>query len=169
MSTNENKFQSRLDAISKAEVALNDHGYWYELRIKSNDNRLTNGALTYKQYDNVFDETKSTYSFVGVSEDGAIVNGYIHDGSNKIGRGYGGHSFELTMQDGSHKVISGPWSGRPSVHSVNSGIKYTEVKVNGDFVGFSKEFIQAIIDRFDLRVCIEETEREKEIELNLYW
>jgi len=88
MSTNENKFQSRLDAISKAEVALNDHGYWYELRIKSNDNRLTNGALTYKQYDNVFDETKSTYSFVGVSEDGAIVNGYIHDGSSKIGRGY---------------------------------------------------------------------------------
>ena len=169
MKENINKFQSRLDAISKAEVVLHDWGYWYELQVKSSDNRLTSEALTYTQYDNVFDETGSSYSFVGVSEDGAIVNGYIHDGSNKIGRGYGGHSFELTMQDGSHKVISGPWSGRPSVHSVNSGIKYTEVKVNGDFVGFSKEFIQAIIDRFDLRVCIEETEREKEIELNLYW
>ncbi len=169
MSTNINKFQSRLDAILEAEVALHINRQWYELQIESNNrNQLIGGSLTYTQYNNVFDE-ETSYSFVGVSDDGAIVNGYIHDGSSKIGRGYGGFSFELTMQDGSHKVISGPWSGRPSVHSVNSGIKYTEVKVNGDFVGFSKEFIQAIIDRFDLRVCIEETEREKEIELNLYW
>lgn len=168
MKENINKFQPRLDAISEVEVVLHDWGYWYELRIKSSDNRLTSGALTYTQYDNVFDETKSSYSFVGVSDDGAIVNGYIHDGSSKIGRGYGGYSFELTMQDGSHKVISGPWSGRPSVHSVNSGIKYTEVRVNGDSIGFSKEFIQAIIDYFNLSACIEEVVQQKEIELKLY-
>lgn len=167
MSDNKNQFQSRLDAILKAEVALHINGDWLELQVKSNDNRLTNGALTYAQYDNVFDETKSSYSFVGVSEDGAIVNAYIHDGSNKIGRGYGGDSFELTMQDGSHKVISGPWSGRPSVHIANSGIKYTEVRVNDHLCGFSMEFIEAIIDRFNLNARLELACRDMEIELQV--
>jgi len=168
MSTNENKFQSRLDAISKAEVALNDHGYWYELRIKSNDNRLTNGALTYKQYDNVFDETKSTYSFVGVSEDGAIVNGFMHDGTSNDNGGYGSDSFELTMKDGSHKVITGPWSSRPGVHTVNSGIQYTEVRVGYGMYGFSREFIEAIIDRFNLDVNLDSvTLEDKEINLKV--
>lgn len=167
MSSNKNQFQSRLDAILKAEVALHINGDWLELQVKSSDNRLTNGALTYTQYDNVFDETKSSYSFVGVSEDGAIVNAYIHDGSSKIGRGYGGDSFELTMQDGSHKVISGPWSGRPSVHTANSGIKYTEVRVNDHLCGFSMEFIEAIIDRFNLNARLELACRDMEIELQV--
>lgn len=154
MSSNTNKFQSRLDAISKAEVALHINGQWLELQVESSDNRLTSGALTYTQYKNVFDE-ETSYSFVGVSDDGAIVNGYIHDGSNKIGRGYGGDPYELTMSDGSHKVISGPWSGRPSIHMCNSGIEYTEVRVGYSLIGFSKEFIQAIIDHFKLDACIE--------------
>lgn len=167
MSSNKNQFQSRLDAISKAEVALHINGDWLELQVKSNDNRLTNGALTYTQYNNVFDETKSSYSFVGVSDDGAIVNGYIHDGSNKIGRGYGGDAFELTMSDGSHKVIIGPWSGRPSVHTANSGIKYTEVRVNDGLCGFSMEFIEAIIDRFNLNARLELACRGMEVELQV--
>jgi len=165
MSSNKNQFQSRLDAISKAEVALHINGDWLELQVKSNDNRLTNGALTYTQYNNVFDETD--YSFVGVSDDGAIVNGYIHDGSNKIGGGYGGDPYELTMSDGSHKVISGPWSGRPSVHTANSGIQYTEVRVNDTLYGFSREFIEAIIDRFNLNVRLELACRDMEIELQV--
>ena len=167
MSDNKNQFQSRLDAISKAEVALHINGDWLELQVKSNDNRLTNGALTYTQYNNVFDETKSSYSFVGVSEDGAIVNAYIHDGSNKIGRGYGGDAFELTMSDGSHKVIIGPWSGRPSVHIANSGIKYTEVRVNDHLCGFSMEFIEAIIDHFSINARLELACRDMEIELQV--
>jgi hypothetical protein len=167
MSENNNKFQSRLDAISKAEVVLHINGYWHEIQIESSDNRLTSGALTYTQYDNVFDETKSSYSFVGVSDDGAIVNGYIHDGSSKIGRGYGGDSFELTMNNGSHKVISGPWSGRPSVHTANSGIEYAEVRVGYELVGFSREFIEAIIDRFNLNARLELTCQDMEIELQV--
>ena len=167
MSDNKNQFQSRLDAISKAEVALHINGDWLELQVESNDNRLTSGALKYTQYNNVFNEEEASYSFVGVSEDGAIVNAYIHDGSDKNGRGYGGQSFELTMQDGSHKVITGPWSGRPSVHIVNSGIQYTEVRVNDTLYGFSKEFIEAIIDRFNLNASLELACRDMEIELQV--
>jgi len=167
MSTNNNKFQSRLDAILKAEVALHINGAWHEIQIESSDKRVTSGALKYTQYNNVFDEEETSYSFVGVSEDGAIVNGYIHDGSNKIGRGYGGQPFELTMQDGSHRVITGPWSGRPSVHAVNSGVQYTEVRVNGDLYGFSKEFIEAIVDQFNLDVNLELVDLGREIELQV--
>lgn len=167
MLENNNKFQSRLDLISKAEIVLHHMGEWHEVKIQSNDNRLTSGALTYTQYENVCDETKSSYSFVGVSEDGAIVNAYIHDGSNKIGRGYGGDAFELTMSDGSHKVIIGPWSGRPSVHIANSGIKYTEVRVNDHLCGFSMEFIEAIIDHFSINARLELACRDMEIELQV--
>ena len=167
MSSNKNQFQSRLDAILKAKVALHFNGDWLEIQVESNDNQLTSGALKYTQYDNVFNEEEASYSFVGVSEDGAIVNGFIHDGSDKNGRGYGGQSFELTMQDGSHKVITGPWSGRPSVHTVNSGIQYTEVRVNDTLYGFSKEFIEAIIDRFNLNVRLELACRDMEIELQV--
>lgn len=157
MKQNVNKFQSRLDAISEVEVVLEPNKEYYLLEIKAKDNRLTSGALTYTQYDNVFAKQPSGrgYSFVGVSEDGVIVRAYMHDGSNRIGRGYGGSSFELTMQDGSHKVISGPWSGRPSVHTYNSGIEYIEVSVNGESIGLSKEFVQAIIDHFNLDIRIQ--------------
>ena len=167
MSSNKNQFQSRLDAILKAKVALHFNGDWLEIQVESNDNQLTSGSLKYTQYDNVFNEEEASYSFVGVSEDGAIVNGFIHDGSDKNGRGYGGQSFELTMQDGSHKVITGPWSGRPSVHTVNSGIQYTEVRVNDTLYGFSKEFIEAIIDRFNLNARLELACRDMEIELQV--
>lgn len=167
MSQHTKQFQSRLDLISKAEIVLHHMGEWHEVKIQSNDNRLTSGALTYTQYENVCDETKSSYSFVGISDDGAIVNGFIHDGSNKIGRGYGGQSFELTMQDGSHRVLTGPWSGRPSVHTANSGIQYTEVNVNNTLYGFSREFIEAIINHFNLNACIELTCRDMEIELRV--
>ena len=167
MSSNKNQFQSRLDAILKAKVALHFNGDWLEIQVESNDNQLTSGPLKYTQYDNVFNEEEASYSFVGVSEDGAIVNGFIHDGSDKNGRGYGGQSFELTMQDGSHKVITGPWSGRPSVHTVNSGIQYTEVRVNDTLYGFSKEFIEAIIDRFNLNARLELACRDMEIELQV--
>jgi hypothetical protein len=167
VSDNKNKFQSRLDAILKAKVALHFNGDWLEIQIESNDNRLTSGALKYTQYDNVFnnEEEEASYSFVGVSEDGAIVTAFIHDGSDNNGRGYGGQSFELTMQDGSHRVITGPWSGRPSVHAVNSGIQYTEVRVNDTLYGFSKEFIEAIIDRFNLDVNLGLVNRGKEVGL----
>ena len=69
------------------------------------------------------------------------------------------------MQDGSHRVITGPWSGRPSVHAVNSGIQYTEVRVNDTLYGFSREFIEAIIDRFNLDANLGLANRGKEIEL----
>ena len=167
MKTPNNKFQSRLDAISKAEVVLHHMGDWYEIHIESSDNRLTSGPLKYTQHKSIFDDSPTSYSFVGVSEDGAIVNAYMHDGSNKIGRGYGGSPFELTMHDGSHKVLIGPWSGRPSVHTANSGIQYAEVKIGYQWHGFSKEFIEAIIDRFDLNAELELTCRNMEIELQV--
>ena len=44
-----NQFQSRLDAISKAEIVLHVNGDWHELQIESTDNRLTSGALKYTQ------------------------------------------------------------------------------------------------------------------------
>jgi hypothetical protein len=165
MSDDNNQFQSRLDAILKAKVALHFNGDWFEIQIESNDNRLTSGTLKYTQYDNVFNNGEEAYSFVGVSEDGAIVTAFIHDGSDNDGRGYGGQSFELTMQDGSHRVITGPWSGRPSVHAVNSGIQYTEVRVNDTLYGFSREFIQAIINRFNLDANLGLVNRGKEVEL----
>ena len=90
MSDNNNNFQSRLDAILKAKVALHFNGDWLEIQIESNDNRLTSGALKYAQYDSVFNNEEASYSFVGVSEDGAIVNAFIHDGSDNNNRGYGG-------------------------------------------------------------------------------
>jgi hypothetical protein len=168
MSTNINKFQSRLDAISKAEVALHINRQWYELQIQSNNrNQLIGGSLTYTQYNNVFDE-ETSYSFVGVSEDGAIVNGFMHDGTSNDNGGYGSDSFELTMKDGSHKVITGPWSSRPGVHTVNSGIQYTEVRVGYGMYGFSREFIEAIIDRFNLDVNLDSvTLEDKEINLKV--
>ena len=165
MSDNNNKFQSRLDAISKAEVALHFNGDWLEIQIESNDNRLTSGTLKYAQYDSVFNNEETSYSFVGVSEDGAIVNGFMHDGTSNDNGGYGSDSFELTMKDGSHKVITGPWSGRPSVHTANSGIQYTEVRVGYGMYGFSREFIEAIIDRFNLDANLGLINRGKEIEL----
>jgi len=165
MSTNINKFQSRLDAILKAKVALHFNGDWLEIQIESNDNRLTSGTLKYAQYDSVFNNEETSYSFVGVSEDDAIVNAFIHDGSDNNNRGYGGQSFELTMQDGSHRVITGPWSGRPSVHAANSGVQYTEVRVNDTLYGFSREFIEAIIDRFNLDANLGLVNRDKEVEL----
>lgn len=165
MSGNNNNFQSRLDAILKAKVALHFNGDWFEIQIESNDNRLTSGALKYTQYDSVFNDGEEAYSFVGVSEDGAIVTAFVHDGSDNDGRGYGGQSFELTMKDGSHRVITGPWSGRPSVHTANSGVQYTEVRVNDTLYGFSKEFIEAIIDRFNLDANLGLVNRGKEVEL----
>ena len=165
MSGNNNNFQSRLDAILKAKVALHFNGDWLEIQIESNDNRLTSGALKYAQYDSVFNTEEASYSFVGVSEDGAIVNGFIHDGTINDNRGYGSGSFELTMKDGSHRVITGPWSGRPSVHTANSGVQYTEVRVNDTLYGFSKEFIEVIIDRFNLDANLGLVNRGKEVKL----
>ena len=113
MSGNNNNFQSRLDAISKVEIVLHTIG-WYELQIESsNKNQLTGGPLKYTQHVSLFPSSKTLYSFVGVSADGAIVNGFMHDGTNNDNGGYGSDSFELTMKDESHKVITGPWSGRP--------------------------------------------------------
>lgn len=165
MSDNKNKFQSRLDAILKAKVALHFNGDWFEIQIESNDNRLTGGTLKYAQYDSVFNNGKTSYSFVGVSEDGAIVNGFMHDGTSNDNGGYGSGSFELTMKDESHKVITGPWSGRPSVHTANSGVQYTEVRVNDTLYGFSREFIEAIIDRFNLDANLGLVNKDKEVEL----
>lgn len=165
MSDGNNQFQSRLDAILKAKVALHINGDWLEIQIESNDNRLTSGALKYTQHDNVFNNEEQTYSFVGVSQDGAIVNAFIHDGSDNDNRGYGSQSFELTMQDGSHRVITGPWSGRPSVHAANSGIQYTEVRVNNTLYGFSREFIEAIINRFNLDANLGLVNKGKEVKL----
>ena len=165
MSGNNNNFQSRLDAILKAKVALHFNGDWLEIQIESNDNRLTGGTLKYTQYDSVFNDGKTSYSFVGVSEDGAIVNGFMHDGTSNDNGGYGSGSFELTMKDESHKVITGPWSGRPSVHTANSGVQYTEVRVNDTLYGFSKEFIEAIIDRFNLDANLGLVNRGKEVGL----
>lgn len=159
-----NQFQSRLDAISKAEIVLHFNGDRLEIQVESTDNRLTSGALKYTQYVSLF-PGKTSYSFVGVSEDDAIVNGFIHNGSDNDNGGYGGQSFELTMQDGSHRVITGPWSGRPSVHAVNSGIQYTEVRVNNTLYGFSREFIEAIINRFNLDANLGLVNNGKEVEL----
>lgn len=169
MSYNKNKFQSRLDAISKVAIVLHAFGTWYELQIESSDkNRLTGGALKYTQYVSLFPSSKTQYSFVGVSEDGAIVNGFMHDGTSNDNDGYGSDPFELTMKDGSHKVITGPWSGRPSVHTANSGIQYTEVRVGYGMYGFSREFIEAIIDRFNLDVNVNLVNlKDKEIELQV--
>ena len=165
-----NQFQSRLDAISKVEIVLHVNGDWHELQIESTDNRLTSGALKYTQHVSLF-SGKTSYSFVGVSADDAIVNAFIHDGTSKDNGGYGGDSYELTMKDGSHKVITGPWSGRPSVHMTNSGIQYTEVRVDRTMYGFSKEFIEAIIDRFNIKASVELIthgyEDRKEIELQV--
>ena len=168
MSGNNNNFQSRLDAILKVEIVLRTIG-WYELQIESSDkNQLTGGPLKYTQYVSLFPSSKPLYSFVGVSADGAIVNGFMHDGTSNDNGGYGSDSFELTMKDGSHKVITGPWSGRPGVHTVNSGIRYTEVRVGYGEYGFSKEFIEAIIDRFNLDVNLDlVTLEDKEIELQV--
>jgi len=169
MSDNKNKFQSRLDAISKVAIVLHAFGTWYELQIESSDkNRLTDGALKYTQHVSLFPSSRTLYSFVGVSEDGAIVNGFMHDGTSNDNGGYGSDSFELTMKDGSHKVITGPWSSRPGVHTVNSGIQYTEVRVGYGMYGFSREFIEAIIDQFNLDVNLDSvTLEDKEINLKV--
>ena len=175
MSGNNNNFQSRLDAILKAKVALHINGAWLEiqiessdnLEIQSSDNRLTNAALKYTQYKSVFDNEETSYSFVGVSEDGARVNGFRHDGTSNDNGGYGSDPFELTMKDGSHRVITGPWSGRPSVHMANGALPYTEVRVNGTLYGFSKEFIEAIIDRFNLNVNLKLVNKVDSKEVNL--
>ena len=106
----------------------------------------------YGQYISVF--SGKTYSFVGTSQDGAIIDAFMHDGSTRDNGGYGGDAFELTMNDGSHRVLVGPWSSRPSVHSVNSGISFTEVRVNGRLAYFSQAFIAAVVHEFKINVTM---------------
>ncbi len=118
----------------------------------SNAAILLAGPLTYGQYISVFSGKK--YSFVGTSQDGAIIDAFMHDGSARDNGGYGGDAFELTMNDGSHRVLVGPWSSRPSVHSVNSGISFTEVRVNGRLAYFSQAFIAAIVHEFNINATM---------------
>jgi hypothetical protein len=146
MSVN-NQFRQRLDVISKVEIVSGC------LEItSSNAAILLAGPLTYGQYISVFSGKK--YSFVGTSQDGAIIDAFMHDGSARDNGGYGGDAFELTMNDGSHRVLVGPWSSRPSVHSVNSGISFTEVRVNGRLAYFSQAFIAAIVHEFNINATM---------------
>ena len=140
-------FRQRLDAISKAELVSDC------LNITSSSAAvLLAGPLTYGQYISMF--SGKTYSFVGTSQDGAIIDAFMHDGSTSDNGGYGGGAFELTMNDGSHRVLVGPWSSRPSVHSVNSGIPFTEVRVNGRLAYFAQAFIEAIVAEFKINATI---------------
>jgi len=142
-----NQFRQRLDVISKVEIVSGC------LEItSSNAAILLAGPLTYGQYISVF--SGKTYSFVGTSQDGAIIDAFMHDGSTRDNGGYGGDAFELTMNDGSHRVLVGPWSSRPSVHGVNSGISFTEVRVNGRLAYFSQAFLSAIVYEFKINVTM---------------
>ena len=145
-----NHFRQRLDAISKVELVSNC------LNITSSSAAiLLAGPLTYGQYVSVF--SGKTYSFVGTSQDGAIIDAFMHDGTARDNGGYGGDAFELTMNDGSHRVLVGPWSSRSSVHSVNSGISFTEVLVNGMHAYFTQAFIEAILVEFKINARITAT------------
>ena len=168
------KFRLRLGSILKVEIEKDRNGT-VQMQIYPKYNELTTGTLKYTQYMNLVGDNMNTYSFIGVSEDTAIVSGFMHDGSNRDNGGYGSRAFEITMQNGSHKVLVGPWSSRPSVHMMNGAPKYLEALVvygenNHYHQGFSKEFLEAVIDEFKVNVKLERTERrnsfDNSIEVN---
>ena len=143
-----NQFRQRLDAISKVEVSK------YLEITSSEPATLLAGPFTYEQYVSVFADKRQQYSFVGTTQDGAIIYAFMHDGSTRDNGGYGSGAFELTMNDGSYRVLVGPWSSRSSVHSVNSGISFTEVLVNGMHAYFTQAFIEAIVAEFKINATI---------------
>lgn len=160
-----NQFQRRLEMITHAVVKKDN---WGDLKIEiySDNINLTKGKRLWQQY-------RGTQTWVGQSEDGVLISAFCHDGSENCNGGFGGDSFELTMVDGSHKVLSGPWSGRPSVHMYNGSPEYMELTVNyGPFGaairglseknGFSREFVEAIINKFQLDVHLVRVKSESE-------
>jgi len=154
------KIKRRLDMITHA-VVRTDH--WGDLKIEiySDNINLTKGKRLWQQCrQNV---TSRSHSWVGQSEDGVLIDAFSHDGSENCNGGFGGNIFELTMVDGSHRVLCGPWSGRPSVHMYNGAPEYMELTVKyGPFgagirgviedQGFSREFVEAVIKKFKLGV-----------------
>jgi len=149
-------FKRRLDMITHAVVVKDN---WGDLKIEiySDNINLTKGR---RLWEHILLPT-----WVGQSEDGVLIDAFSHDGSENCNGGFGGASFELTMVDGSHRVLQGPWSGRPSIHICNGAPEYMELTVKyGPFgvairglsedQGFSKKFIEAIINKFQLDVHI---------------
>jgi len=147
------KIKRRLDMITHAVVRTDN---WGDLKIEiySDNIKLTKGKRLWQ---------RCRDSWVGQSEDGVLIDAFSHDGSENCNGGFGGRFFELTMVDGSHRVLWGPWSGRPSVHMFNGAPEYMELTVKyGPFgagirgvmedQGFSREFVEAVIKKFKLGV-----------------
>jgi len=160
-----NQFQRRLEMITHAVIKKDN---WGDLKIEiySDNINLTKGKMLWQQ-------CNGTETWVGQSEDGVLVDAYWHDGTETCNGGFGGASFELTMVDGSHKVLCGPWTGRPSVHMYNGSPEYMELTVKyGPFgvairglsenQGFSRKFVEAVINKFQLDVHLVKSQHESE-------
>lgn len=160
-----NQFRRRLEMITHAVVKKDN---WGDLNIEiySDNMNLTRGKMLWQR-------CNGTQTWVGKSEDGVLINAFFHDGTDSCNGGFGGDAFELTMVDGSHKVLCGPWSGRPSVHMYNGSPEYMELTVKyGPFgvairglsekQGFSREFVEAIINKFQLDVHLVKFQSESE-------
>lgn len=65
--------------------------------------------------------------YYGVSQETGLVQQYFHTPSNETG--FGGHTFELEMVDGSVAKVKGPWSGSPGSLREDTGIKTDDISV----------------------------------------
>ena len=155
------KFQWRLDLVTFAKVVKDSQ--WGDLRIQlftDVGSELTKGKKLWQR-------AGSSNSWYGVTRDGACMKTLMHSGMNNACEGgFGGQPFEITLVDGSHKVMCGPWSSRPGVHMWNGVPDHLQVTVKYGILGialrgeqeeatFSREFVEAVINKFNLDVYLD--------------
>lgn len=66
----------------------------------------------HKEHKYQFGKAPHTGVFWSETADG-VVSFFSHTGGDKNEGGFGGAVFNLTMEDGTEKVLRGPWSSRP--------------------------------------------------------
>lgn len=147
----ENPFQQRLNLITSAEVKRDINNRTWELHVDSAENLYEKADISY-----IFKDAQSANldsgCFIGTSNDNALVNCFIHSGSNRNERGFGGQTFVLKMKDGSTRTVAGPWSGRPSIHALFGAPMYININSaqDGRQIGVTEEFVNAILQKFNL-------------------
>lgn len=147
---NKPAFQDRLDRIVSADIKKDVNNWDWEMTLTTSSELYSVVELTY-----AFKKMDDSGCFIGTTFDGAIVSCFIHSGSDENEGGFGGAEFNLIMDNGSIRVVRGPWSGRPSVHRQFGAPEYLQARVsNGSGInmikGLSWDFVNAIIDKFDL-------------------
>ena len=66
------------------------------------------------------------------AEKRGYVSFFAHNGDSENHGGYCGRSFDIVMEDGAHKTLNGPWSGRSGVTNRLGFVPCVEVSITED-------------------------------------